>query len=106
MARLLVGNRRLQDAGLVLLALLGLLPVPLPARAQDAAGARIHYVRELSFKIPFNMDVRDGRISEVLLYVSDNYGGSYQRVASARPTDRDFPFDAPDDGWYWFAVQT
>jgi hypothetical protein len=89
MARLLVGNRRLRDAGLVLLGLLGLLPVSSPAPAQDAAGIRPFYVRDLAFRVPFNMDVRDGRIGEVLLYA-----------------DRDFRFDAPDDGWYWFAVQT
>ncbi|HVS40322.1 MAG TPA: hypothetical protein VMS17_32495 [Gemmataceae bacterium] len=68
--------------------------------ASDSA----YFSGQNSFRIPFG-DV-DRRIQEVILYVSVNYGQSYERVTSVAPSDREFRFQARGDGWYWFTVQT
>jgi len=72
--------------------------------SRDAADDGAYFSSRSTFRIPFG-DV-DRRIQEVILYVSADFGKSYQRVTSAAPTDKEFRFQAPRDGWYWFTVQT
>jgi len=59
-----------------------------------------------SFQIPIIPDPSDRRTSAILLHVSEDYGKTFQYVATASPNQRGIPFKAPRDGWYWFAVQT
>lgn len=92
----------------VLVALLVLLPSPHGAAGQGAGGgeARIFYSPLRVFYIPFTVDPGDRRIRQVLLYASQDDGKTYQYVSSVLPTERQFKFTAPGDGWIWFAVQT
>lgn len=83
-----------------------LLLALLPAAAQPPAGERVFYTRSPEFRIPFNIDGGDGRITGVRLYVSEDFGQSWQLRATAAPGDRAFPFQARLDRWYWFTVQT
>jgi hypothetical protein len=64
------------------------------------------YSRQTAFLIPFTPDPGERRIQQVLLHVSEDYGKTYQYIATALPTDRSFRFQANHDGWYWFTVQT
>lgn len=72
--------------------------------AQTGDNVRSYFIPARSFNIPFSLADNDPRI-EVLLHVSTD-GREYRSVASARPSDRKFPFLAPADGWYSFIVQT
>jgi hypothetical protein len=66
----------------------------------------IFYSPDRLFLIPFSIDPGDRRIRQVLLHVSEDYGRTYQYVASVLPTEKQFRFSARADGWYWFTVQT
>jgi hypothetical protein len=110
MAPRTVRLRRL-DVGRPILALLvGLFVTPLlrPALGQGISGgdSRPFYSREKLFYIPFTVDPGDQRIRQVMLHVSEDYGKSYQYVASVPPGEKRFKFIARGDGWYWFTVQT
>lgn len=65
-----------------------------------------YFADQPSFQIPIIPDPSDRRTSAILLHVSEDYGKTYQYVATASPSQRGIPFKAPRDGWYWFAVQT
>jgi hypothetical protein len=91
----------------MLLAGLSCAPLVPTARAQGFPGERnVYYSRERLFLIPFTVDPGDRRIRQVLLNVSEDYGKTYQYVASVLPTEKNFRFSARGDGWYWFTVQT
>lgn len=80
--------------------------VLLAGTPQESAAQQSYYADQPSFVIPVIPDPSDRRTSAILLHVSEDYGKSYQYVATASPTQRGVPFKAPRDGWYWFAVQT
>lgn len=64
------------------------------------------YSRYPVFRIPFLVSETDqARTQEVVLAVSGDYGKTYQKVATAPPTQRFFRVQLPAEGWYWFAVQ-
>jgi len=100
--------RRLSGFGLALAAALALTSAAPAAdgvyQATDAADQITYYTNLNTVRIPFG-EV-DRRYVEVALYVSTKFGQSYQKVATANPGDREFRFQAPGDGWYWFTVQT
>lgn len=82
-----------------------------PARAAEGiypspdAGDQItFYSSQPTFRIPFG-DV-DRRYVEVSLFVSTDSGRTYQKVTTAAPGDKEFRFQAREDRWYWFTVQT
>ncbi len=64
------------------------------------------YSRQLSFSIPFDLEAGDKRYQEVQLFVSEDRGLSWQKVASVFPGQHSFPFDARHDGLYWFTPRT
>jgi len=81
------------------------LLVPALAGAAGAAEG-IYYTRDTTFLIPFIPDPNEARILQVLLYVSEDFGKSFQNAGRAGPQDKSFRFTARKDGWYWFWVQT
>ena len=85
-----------------MLALLAVGFATASGRAQD----NVYYSPKTGFRIPFQVDPGDRRVRDVLLHVSEDLGRSYTRVASARPGDQGFNFQASHDGWYYFTVQT
>jgi len=73
--------------------------------AQGTDPIKTHCVPTRDFRIPFT-PANDPRIREVLLHVSTDKGQTYQPVATEPPNKRYFSFQAKDDGWYFFIVQT
>ena len=56
-------------------------------------------------KIPIQVQpARRAEIKELILYVSEDRGQTWQQVASATPDKDSFAFYAPQDGEYWFSV--
>ena len=53
--------------------------------------------------IPIKIDP-SANVKQLLLYVSEDDGQSYQHVLSAAPTEKAFRFHAGRDGHYWFKV--
>ena len=105
--------RRQRLSGLLLALAVGLALMPGPALAvggdgifysRDSADDGAYYSNQASFRIPFG-DV-DRRIQEVILYVSTDFGRTYQKVTTAGPNDKEFRFESKRDAWYWFTVQT
>lgn len=97
--------RQLLSAGLLLA---GLAACRFPCAAQNGpAAVRTFYAPRLTFTIPFVVDPGDRRVREVQLYsAEEQQPGNWQQAGIARPGDKGFPFTAPHDGWYVFAVRT
>lgn len=83
----------------VLLALA--LPSALPAQTGE-----VIYSRQPIFRIPFQTDPNERRIQQVQLFVSTDFGQSWQLYANAQPEQGSFKFTADRDGTYWFSVRT
>lgn len=65
--------------------------------------------RQYAFRIPFTVDgIPAGSkfSAEVQLHVSEDRGGSWKLAARVSPDQREFKFQAPKDGEYWFLVRT
>lgn len=58
------------------------------------------------FGIPFNINADDAAFIEVQLYLSRDQGRSWKFVARQSTDGQDFPFQATEDGEYWFALKT
>lgn len=58
------------------------------------------------FSIPFSLVSPDQVIVEVHLFVSTDGGGTWEEHRRADEQATEFPFEAPTDGEFWFAVQT
>jgi hypothetical protein len=103
-------SRRLRWGGFCLALAAGLALSSAPVRAADgifySTEDSAYYSSQNTFRIPFQTDVGDRRIQEVLLYVSTDFGKKYQKVTTAGPNEKEFRFEARGDGWYWFTVQT
>jgi hypothetical protein len=95
--------RTLRRAGRAALALLLTLWAAAPGRAAEDG---VYYSRQTTFRIPFQVDAGDRRVQEVLLHVSEDQGRSYRLAGRANPANREFTYQAPRDGWYYFTVQT
>jgi hypothetical protein len=60
-----------------------------------------------AFLIPFRVDAeRRDQIKKLVLWVSPDKGISWEKAAQAAPTEAGFRYTAPQDGEYWFTVQT
>src|SRR5207237_8087990 len=64
------------------------------------------YPRQMTFRIPFEELEPGRRLREVQLYVSTDYGRTWNQAATATPEQRGFEFRADRDGLYWFTVRT
>src|SRR5438105_3769459 len=75
------------------------------AQAQGTAD-NIIYSRQAIFRIPFEVDPSERRLTEVQLYVSEDRGVTWQKAATSAPDRRFFSFQAERDGLHCFAVRT
>lgn len=71
--------------------------------AQDAG---VIFFQHRQFKIPFKNDQKSQGVTQVRLYVSTDQGKHWQYTATSSPEEQHFRFSTPQDGYYWFAVQT
>ncbi len=107
MAALTPGRFRWRAACLCGLVLFACALAPQWAGAQAAPAENIHWRNYRTFRIPFDRNNPDfAHVRRLLLQVSRDMGKTWGYAASANPADGSFPFSAPEDGWYWFAVQS
>tara|TARA_R110002049_G_scaffold2750_9_gene22382 strand:+ start:53338 stop:55668 length:2331 start_codon:yes stop_codon:yes gene_type:complete len=59
-----------------------------------------------TFAIPFHVESVDGQAVQVQLLVSRGPGNQWRLVDQKPSTENEFPFQATDDGLYWFATRT
>lgn len=67
------------------------------------------YTSKTQFRIPYHYDQAEiDRLGarEIRLYVSTDRGVTWNHLQSVPPTTRKFPFEATQDGEYWFSVRT
>lgn len=67
------------------------------------------YTSKTQFRIPYHYDQAEiDRLGarEIRLYVSTDRGVTWNHMKSVAPTTRKFPFEATQDGEYWFSVRT
>ena len=89
------------------LALLGLSLFVLLGPTDSVAGETIYTGRH-ALKIPFDFkdeQIRQLRATEVQLLVSSDRGKSWKTASRAKPQDRQFRYNASENGEYWFAVR-
>ncbi len=92
------------------LTIVAILAVAVLAGTVDAAQDRAPvYTNKPRFRIPFKFKAADLQAlgaREVLLYMSHDRGGHWDRAQSVAPDAGKFNFQAPEDGEYWFLVRT
>ncbi|WP_339732522.1 hypothetical protein [uncultured Gimesia sp.] len=67
------------------------------------------YTSKTQFRIPYHYDQAEiDRLGarEIRLYVSTDRGVTWNHLKSVSPSTRKFPFEATQDGEYWFSVRT
>ncbi len=79
---------------------------PITRPDTSASQAQRYATRSRQFTIPFSIVTQDQVIVEVLLHVSSDRGQNWEQYSRADLRQTDFRFAAPEDGEYWFAVQT
>lgn len=67
--------------------------------------APVRMTRQPDFRIPFHLSPGT-RVDEVQLYVSTDQGRQWKLYQRQSHNANGFQFRAPEDGEYWFAVQT
>jgi RNA polymerase sigma factor (sigma-70 family) len=75
------------------------------SRTRTGDDEQVFFCNHAALHIPFRIDA-DRDVRALHLYASEDRGSSWQLAAKASPTDQAFHFRAPQDGVYWFAVQT
>ncbi len=73
----------------------------------SVAGETVYTGRH-ALKIPFDFkddQIRQLRATEVQLLVSTDQGKSWKTASRAKPQDRQFRYNAAENGVYWFAVR-
>src|SRR3954447_3329925 len=83
-----------------------LLVAALAVSSGRAQEDNVFYSRQMTFRIPFQVDPGDRRVQKVLLSVSEDNGRTFQPAGEAAPAANGFLFHARHDGWYYFGVQT
>ena len=67
---------------------------------------KVYTLRDRNIQIPIVIpSERRGDVRELILFVSNNQGKSWDMAALAKPEHSAFVFHAPSDGQYWFKVQ-
>lgn len=76
--------------------------------AGQAGPADVYYMNAPRFSIPIRIDPPERRaeIKELILYATRDQGANWTRVRTTTSDKDGFPFEAPSDGLYWFAVAT
>jgi hypothetical protein len=75
------------------------------ASAQDPA-AGVIWFQHRQFNIPFKKDQRDANVAQIRLYRSSDQGRNWSLIATAAPEDQHFHVNVPQDGSFWFGLQT
>tara|TARA_R110002111_G_C5999525_1_gene372974 strand:- start:986 stop:2623 length:1638 start_codon:yes stop_codon:yes gene_type:complete len=83
----------------------------IPSESTQAAGVPSApvYTSKTQFRIPYHYDQAEiDRLGarEIRLYVSTDRGVTWNHLQSVSPSARKFPFEATQDGEYWFSVRT
>ena len=73
---------------------------------KSAPQVQKYATKNRKFTIPFSMVSPDQVIVEVHLFVSSDRGQHWEPKSRADQRQPEFQFEAPEDGEYWFAVQT
>jgi hypothetical protein len=95
----------MRNLSVLLMCMLGGGFVWLDAHAQEpTAGVIFFQLRE--FNIPFKNDPNNINVAQVRLYVSSDQGRGWRLSATVAPDGKQFRFSTPQDGYFWFAVQT
>ncbi|MBM3995109.1 MAG: hypothetical protein FJ303_13300 [Planctomycetes bacterium] len=63
------------------------------------------FFQHRQFKIPFSND-QNPAIKELRLHVSRDQGRTWTMTATAEPREQHFRFSTPNDGYFWFCVQS
>jgi hypothetical protein len=95
----------MRKLSVLLLCLLSSGFVWLDAEAQEPT-AGVIFFQHRHFNIPFKNDQKSVNVAQLRLYVSSDQGRSWNFTAAAAPDSKQFRFDTPQDGYFWFAVQT
>lgn len=104
MPRVEVVIRKFLPAIMFFHGLLALASVSIAQNPQDNAAT--YYSRDKNFLIPFKSPGVASKISKIMLHVSEDFGKTYALAGTAIPSQDQFLFRSPKDGWYWFAVQS
>lgn len=75
----------------------------------EAAPSAPVFTSKTQFRIPYHYDQAEiERLGarEIRLYVSTDRGVTWNHMKSVSPATRKFPFEATQDGEYWFSVRT
>lgn len=100
-------QRRAAIVGLLLTALVAALSTAAPIPGGD--GPEPIYTQQRVFAIPFYIErpeITSQEAAEVQLHVSTDGGETWRAYDKADPGQRNFIFEAPRDGEYWFFVRT
>jgi hypothetical protein len=77
-----------------------------PEARNLAVYPRLLYVRERSFRLPFQLDTSSReQIAEIILLASADEGKTYEQIDKQPATANFFNFKATEDGMYWFLIQ-
>lgn len=76
------------------------------ATPPQAPNAKQIATRTLGFGIPFSISDPQNLYIEVQLYLSKDRGQNWQFYARQNTSAKEFPFQAAEDGEYWFALKT
>jgi hypothetical protein len=60
--------------------------------------------REFAFPVLCDPKQQD-KIARIRLFVSEDRGKTWKHHKDCKPTDAEVPFTAPQDGFFWFALQ-
>ena len=74
--------------------------------AQPPTAAQPWVSRQVTFNIPFSVDLSRSTPTEVQLFVSPDAGRTWHFYSKQSPTGKHFAFRAATDGEYWFASRT
>jgi beta-lactamase regulating signal transducer with metallopeptidase domain len=79
---------------------------PGPTGGTNRSRDGVYYSDTRSFRVPFAIDpARVGQIKEVVLYVSNDEGRSWQVAARETPEQKNFTYTVPAEGSYSFKVE-
>lgn len=79
---------------------------PPAGRYVDTDTTPIGILNSRQFEIPFSVDQFGARPQEVQLFVSRDQGQHWTLQDRQGASGREFQFNAPEDGTYWFATRT
>ncbi|MCI0463135.1 MAG: hypothetical protein L0Z62_39820 [Gemmataceae bacterium] len=72
-----------------------------------AVGETIHVIRYKKFMIPVEASTSArNQVKLIRLFVSRDQGKTWAIAGQILPDQDHFPYSAPEDGLYWFGVQT